>query len=328
MIEGVAQGEAGEREGLCRTHDRGHAGLAAEGSEFERPGGAPEGEKGGPARGWGGRSPRHAAQQAAGWATRRRPAEKPLAALTPPRGRGKRQSTDAGALVEAIDQVRTAYRVSGLLRVAGEQQVEQTTQDVGRGRGSGRREKRVLPKTRSPIPHSTRQGETLAALTQRCGWKAFGTNAPQTQRSLQAAVWCYRKAYRGERLCKRLTSRVHSAPLLVKLNEHIEGLTSLLTLGVRVLAVMELVLRWSLAQDQARLPNRPPENQQKRTDRPTAERLLQAFAGVSLTIIEQATGEAILRRITPLSGVQEAILQRLGLGTNLYRQLEIQNMGS
>jgi hypothetical protein len=26
--------------------------------------------------------------------------------------------------------------------------------------------------------------------------------------------------------------------------------------------------------------------------------------------------------------VQEAILHRLGLGTNLYRQLEIQNMGS
>jgi hypothetical protein len=28
----------------------------------------------------------------------------------------------------------------------------------------------------------------------------------------------------------------------------------------------------------------------------------------------------------PLSGVQEAILQRLGLGTNLYQQLEIQNI--
>jgi hypothetical protein len=71
-----------------------------------------------------------------------------------------------------------------------------------------------------------------------------------------------------------------------------------------------------------------PENKQKSTDRPTAERLLHAFAGVSLTIIEHATGEEILRRITPLSGVQEAILQRLGLSTNLYWQLEIQHMGS
>ena len=64
------------------------------------------------------------------------------------------------------------------------------------------------------------------------------------------------------------------------------------------------------------------------TASPTAERLLQAFTGVSLTIIPSAAGEEILRRITPLSGVQEAILQRLGLSTHLYRQLEIQNMAS
>jgi hypothetical protein len=36
----------------------------------------------------------------------------------------------------------------------------------------------------------------------------------------------------------------------------------------------------------------------------------------------------ILRRLTPLSGVQEDILQRLGLGTALYKQLEIQEMAN
>ena len=71
-----------------------------------------------------------------------------------------------------------------------------------------------------------------------------------------------------------------------------------------------------------------PKNKQKMTDTPTAERLLKAFSDVSLTIIQNVAGEDILRRLTPLSGVQEAILQRLGLGTNLYRQLEIQNMKS
>ena len=64
------------------------------------------------------------------------------------------------------------------------------------------------------------------------------------------------------------------------------------------------------------------------TDKPTAERLLKAFADISLTIIQHATGEDILRRLTPLSSMQEALLQGLGLGTNLYRQLEMQNMKS
>ena len=60
------------------------------------------------------------------------------------------------------------------------------------------------------------------------------------------------------------------------------------------------------------------------TDKPTAERILKAFSDISLTIIKHTAGEDILRRLTPLSGLQEDILQRLGLGATLYRQLEIQ----
>ena len=97
----------------------------------------------------------------------------------------------------------------------------------------------------------------------------------------------------------------------IKLNDQIEGLTYLLTLGVRVLTVTEFVLRRSLVQEQATLPGLHPENKQKMTDKPTAERLLKAFSGVSLTIIKHAAGEDIMRRLTPLSALQQAILQRL-----------------
>ena len=50
------------------------------------------------------------------------------------------------------------------------------------------------------------------------------------------------------------------------------------------------------------------------TDKPTAERILKAFAAISLTIIKNAAGEDIL--------------QRLGLGAALYGQLEIQAIGN
>ena len=129
-----------------------------------------------------------------------------------------------------------------------------------------------------------------------------------------------------ERIFNRLKSRVHIAPLFVKRNEQIEGLTYLLTLGVRVLTVMEFVLRRSLENDQAKLPGLHPEDKQKRTDKPTAERILKAFREISLTIIQNVAGEEILRRLTPLSALQEDILQRQGLGTALYGQLEIQNI--
>jgi ribosomal 50S subunit-associated protein YjgA (DUF615 family) len=67
---------------------------------------------------------------------------------------------------------------------------------------------------------------------------------------------------------------------------------------------------------------------QKMTDKPTAERILKAFADVSLTIIKNAVGEEILRRLTPLSALQKDILQRLGLDAALYEQLEIQTIGN
>jgi transposase len=285
-----------------RTHDRGHQVLAAEGYEFARTCDT-LGDTGDAAT-WRERvlvmrSPMHAAQQAAGLEKRLCHAETKLAALTPPRGRGKRQMTDEATLLAAIDLVLKEHRVDGLLSVTWEKQVEQITQYVGRGRGSVHREKRVIEKTRYYITHIARQADPIAALR-----------------------------HRVERIFHRLKSRVHIAPLFVKLNDQIEGLTYLLTLGVRVLTVMEFVLRRALQTDQTKLPGLHPENKTRITDKPTAERILRAFADVSLTIIKNAVGEEILRRLTPLSGLQEDILQRLGLGASLYGQLEIQEMGT
>ena len=226
---GVTKGEAGELTQIWRTNDRGHEVLAAEGYEFERTCRAP-----GSGGAWSERvlvvrSPMHATQQAAGLEKRLSHAETQLMALTPPRGRGKRQITDEATLMEAIARVLTAHRVDGLLSVVWEKQVEQTTQYVGRGRGSMNREKRVIQKTRYHITHIVRQEATIAAHDQRFGWKAFVTNAGHTRLSLQEAVLCYRNEYRVERIFNRLKSRVHIAPLFVELNEQIEGLTYLLT---------------------------------------------------------------------------------------------------
>ena len=328
ISEGVTQSEMGALEQIWRINDRGQEVLVAEGYECERTCCAPVGEAEWRERVLVVRAPMHAHQQAAGLETRLRHAEAKLAALTPPRGRGKRQITDEATLVEAMTRVLTEHRVEELLSVTWEKQVEQKTQYVGRGRGSVSREKRVIQKTRYHITHIARREDKIAALSQRLGWKAFVTNAGQKRLSLHDAVLCYRNEYRVERIFNRLKSRVHIAPLFVKLNDQIEGLTYLLTLGVRVLTVMEFVLRRSLQTDQTTLPGLHPENKTRLTDKPTAERILTAFADVSLTIIKNAAGEEILRRLTSLSGLQEDILQRLGLGASLYGQLEIQEMGN
>lgn len=316
---------------MFRDNPREQSVLVAEGYECERRCSLEDGEGGTTV--WSERvmvvrSPMHAAQQTAGLEKRLATAAKKLAALTPARGRGKRQMTDEGMLMDAMANVLQEQRVEGLLRIDWEQQIERRTHYIGRGRGSTTREQRVNEHIRYHITRITRQDGPIAALIARFGWKAFVTNAAPERLSLAEAVLCYRNEYRVERIFNRLKSRLQIAPLFVKHDDQIEGLTYLLTLGVRVLTVTEFVLGRALEQAQESLAGLHPENKPKRTNKPTAERILKAFSGVSLTIITRANGEEILRRLTILSGVQEAILQRLELGTNLYRQLEIQHMKS
>src|SRR5215468_7003986 len=181
---GVTKGKAGELTQIWRTNDRGHEVLAAEGYEFERPCRAPGRVEEWRERVWVVRSPMHVTQQAAGLEKRLSHAETQLTALTPPRGRGKRQITDEATLVEAITRVLTAHRVEELLSMTWEKQVEQKTPDVGRGRGSVSREKRVMQTTRYHIPYIARREDKIAALSQRLGWKAFVTKAGHKRRSL------------------------------------------------------------------------------------------------------------------------------------------------
>jgi transposase len=328
ISEGIAKDRAGDLERIFRRNHRDAEVLVAEGYEFARTCCLEAGEAEWTERVLVVRSPVHAERQAAGLEQRLATAEQKLAALTPARGRGKRQITEEAKLVAAIDKVLKEQRVEGLLQVAWEQQSERHIHYIGRGRGAATREQRVREKIRYHITHITRQDSLIQALSQRFGWKAFVTNAPDDRLSLADAVLCYRNEYRIERIFNRLKSRLQIAPLYVKRDDQIEGLTYLLTLGVRVLTVMEFVLRRSLQNDHAKLPGLHPENRQQRTDTPTAERLLKAFADVSLTILKTAAGEGILRRLTPLSEVQQDILQRLGLGASLYRQLEICDIGN
>ena len=94
ISEGIAQGRDGALERLFRRNHRDEEALVAEGYEFERSCGLEEGEAEWTERVLVVRSPAHAERQAAGLEKRLATAEQKLAALTPARGRGKRQITE------------------------------------------------------------------------------------------------------------------------------------------------------------------------------------------------------------------------------------------
>jgi len=268
-------------------------------------------------------SPAHARQQSAGLDIRLTKAKEKLEKLTPLPGRGRRQITDEAELVAAIAKIVKTHNVEDLLEVQFEKQVEQKMKYVGKGRGALNRETIVVEKVRYQITSVEKNQEKMADEKTRFGWKAFVTEMDFDKLSLHDAILSYRNEYRVERIFGRLKSRLNIAPLFVKKNDQIEGMTYLLTLCVRTLTIIEFVVRRSLKEEKTELPDMHPENHKKTTAKPSAEKILKAFSKVNLTIICDMAGKVIMRSLKPLSNLQKQIIQKLGFDFSIYTQLEI-----
>lgn len=174
-----------------------------------------------------------------------------LQALTPPRGRGKRQITQA-QLIEAAQAILQTQRVEGLLTFTFERQEEQIVKFVGRGRGTADRPKRVTERVRYQITSITRQEADITALKKTFGWRAYATNAPAEKLTLETAVLTYRDEWPVEHGFHRLKGAPLSLdPLFVKRDDQVVGLTHLLTIAVRLLTLIEFVVRRALKQAEA-----------------------------------------------------------------------------
>ncbi len=127
--------------------------------------------------------------------------------------------------------------------------------------------------------------------------------------TLEQAVEAYRDEYRVERCFERLKGHPLSlAPMYVQRDDHRVGLVRLLTIALRVLTVLESVIRQNLEKQKRELSGLYAGNPKRRTNQPTAERLLEAFREVTLTIVY--TSEFIQRHITPLSSLDFCMKNR------------------
>ena len=108
-------------------------------------------------------------------------------------------------------------------------------------------------------------------------------------------------------------------PMYVQRDDHATGLIRLLSIALRVLTLLEFLVRRQLTVEGATLTGLYAGNPKRATARPTAERLLEAFQEVTLTVIE-GMGQ-VYRHLTALSPLQERILELLGFSSRVYRRL-------
>lgn len=121
----------------------------------------------------------------------------------------------------------------------------------------------------------------------------------------------YRSQYVVERSFGRLKGQPLSlVPMYLQRDDHATGLVRFLSLGLRVLILLEFAVRRHLAAEEAMLSGLYAGNPKRATARPTAERLLEAFKDVTLTVVVFPDGRHY--HLTPLMALQRRILCLLG----------------
>jgi transposase len=240
-------------------------------------------------------------------------AQAAVAALTA-RRQGKPRLTQLPAVQEAVEAILRRYRVDGWLDVRYEERVQERPV-----RRYGARPARVRIE-RAVEVHTRVDREAVATAVRRLGWRVYATTQPADQLSLAQAVLAYRSESLIERDMGRLKGRPLSlTPMYLERDDQATGLIRLLSIGLRVLTLLEFVACRRLAAEQGVLAGLYAGNPKRATAHPTAERLLERFEGLTLTIIGE--GQRWRFHLTPLSALQQRILTLLDFPIDISTRL-------
>jgi transposase len=220
---------------------------------------------------------------------------------------GKKRVTDESALREAIEGLMAKHRVAGLLHVDYQTHIEERPK-----RGYRDRPARV------ERPCTVTVQVRIDEAAHRLGWRVYATD--QAELSLVEAVLAYREAYIIEHGFGRLKGRALSlTPMYLDSDHRVKGLIRLLSIGLRVLTLMEFAVRRRLPQEGAQLSGLYPANPKRATARPTTEMMLSVFTGLSLLLLHE--NHQVHVHLTTLTPGQRRILELLDFPLEIYTRL-------
>ena len=229
-------------------------------------------------------------------------------------GRGPRRGPDPSGLRAAVAAMLARSRVHGRRHLRDKEQLGQRpVRRDGLRAATGHLEWAVQVTV-------SRDQEAVAAAVRQLGGRVYVTTPPPAQLSLQEAVRAYRREDVVERARGRLKGRPLSlTPMDLERDDHATGWIRLLSIGLRVLTRLEFGGRRRLATAKTTLAGLYVGHPKRATAHPTAERLLEALQGLTLTLIRE--GRRWRRHLPPLSRVHQRILALLDFPVDIYTRL-------
>jgi transposase len=259
------------------------------------------------------RSLSHAKSATAALEARLQKAQAVIQALAE-RKQGKEVYTEVEALHQAAEKVLEQHEVQGLLHFTVTEQVqEHHVRKYGERPAETRIERQLAIAVQ-------RDEIAIQEAIRRLGWRVYGTNCAAEELSLEQAVFAYREEYLVERCFGRLKGKPLSlTPMYLEDDRRATALTRLLSIGLRILTLLEHVARCHLSEKNEKLSGLYAGNPTRATERPTTEAMLQAFKDIFLNFV--TVGTQTYCHLSPLSKLQQKILALLGLPTSIYTRL-------
>jgi transposase len=227
--------------------------------------------------------------------------------------------TEQAQLTAQSQALLTRHDVSAYLDVTWTPHIKQTKRYLKRGR-HGPDSPFEMVETITWQLQITRNDDAIATFNQLAGWRLYVTNAPVARLDLHAALTCYRAEWQPERGFHRLKGAALAIrPLLLRSDQRIAGLMRILVIALRVLTLIEFIARRELSQQVEPLRGLYAGNPKRAAPNPTAERLLRAFADITLYSVTD--DQQTTYQVTPLSALQRRILGLLGIPETVYTSL-------
>jgi transposase len=230
--------------------------------------------------------------------------------------RGKVRPTTPDEADAAITAILERHAVGGLLDVTLTATAHTRPIRAYRGRPAREETTYTLEVT------STRVEAAITAAVDRLGWRVYATNRTAAELDAAQVVLAYRDQYLAEHALGRLKGAPLSlSPVYLSRDDHVTGLVRLLTLALRALSLLEYGIRRRLAAtpQAAPLQGLYAGQPNRATRRPTAERVLEAFRNLTLTVVALPT--QVIRHLTPLTTLHQRLLALAGLEEDCYLRL-------
>jgi hypothetical protein len=248
-------------------------------------------------------------------------AERELPALTAS-GKGRRVWREESELRGAVETLLQEHDVDGLLEVSLQAQHSERRRHSGRGRPGKDAVVVVEVETRWVISEVRRQEQEIAQRHRRMGWRARVSNAQEQRLTVEGSVLLYREGGGQERVFHQLKDKpLGIRPLFVRKDEQIVGLTRLLVVALRVLAMVEVVVRAELEQTGEKLQRLYEGQASREESKPTANRLLGAIARLGLSLTQLSIDGEVQWALGRLPDLLVQVLGLLGLPVTLYTDL-------